>query len=540
MTDKPNTDPLLGPLTSNGGPTQTRAIPVTSPAFNAGAGAPNCPATDQRGTVRPQGAACDIGAFEQNDLTAPQTAIDSGPTGPTNDTTPTFTFSSEAGVTFECRVVGAAFAPCSSPFTTAALSDGSKTFEVRAVDAAGNTDPSPASRTVTIETTSPDTTISSGPAGLINDSTPTFGFASSESGSSFQCRIDIAAFAPCNPPYTATALADGSHTFEVQATDAAGNLDQTSAKRSFTVDTSPPDTVITAGPSGVTDTATPTFAFSSESGATFLCRLDGGRFFACSSPFRTPSLGDGPHTFEVRAVDLAGNADPSPASSFGANAALRAFTVQVALPRPVLAKTVNVEPLSGNVFVSVPPGTARASTSDRRGARASITVPGIKGRNFIPLRAARQVPVGSLLDTRRGNARLTSARDSKGAAQSGEFISGVFQVLQSRSSRGLTELRLKGSSFSRCPKSKRGKGAGASRLRRRSIRRRLRGNANGRFRTRGRYSAATVRGTIWTTTDRCDGTLTTVKRGKVAVRDFARKKTITLRTGKRYLAKARR
>jgi hypothetical protein len=117
----------------------------------------------------------------------------------------------------------------------------------------------------------------------------------------------------------------------------------------------------------------------------------------------------------------------------------------------------------------------------------------------------------------------------------------VLQVLQSRkrSAKGLTEVRLKGASFRRC-------GAGssaspaqaqASRRSRRRIRR-LRGNGSGRFRTRGRYSSATVRGTDWTVTDRCDGTLTTVKRGRVSVRDFRRRKTITVRAGKRYLAKA--
>jgi ferric-dicitrate binding protein FerR (iron transport regulator) len=67
--------------------------------------------------------------------------------------------------------------------------------------------------------------------------------------------------------------------------------------------------------------------------------------------------------------------------------------------------------------------------------------------------------------------------------------------------------------------------------------RKLRGNGRGRFRTRGRYSAATVRGTDWTVEDRCDGTLTRVKRGRVSVRDFRRRKTVTVRAGKSYLAK---
>jgi hypothetical protein len=112
--------------------------------------------------------------------------------------------------------------------------------------------------------------------------------------------------------------------------------------------------------------------------------------------------------------------------------------------------------------------------------------------------------------------------------------------LQSRRSdaRGLTELRLKGSSFRRCGAGSDGS-ASAAQLSRQTIRR-LRSNARGRFRTRGRNSSATVRGTIWDTIDRCDGTLTKVRRGRVAVRDFRRKKTVIVRAGKSYLATPRR
>jgi hypothetical protein len=116
-------------------------------------------------------------------------------------------------------------------------------------------------------------------------------------------------------------------------------------------------------------------------------------------------------------------------------------------------------------------------------------------------------------------------------------------VLQSGKGRdkGLTEARLKGASFKACRTRKSSRRssthAQASARSKRRIRR-LRGNGKGRFRTRGRYSAATVRGTDWTVTDRCDGTLTQVKRGKVAVRDFRRRKNVSVRAGKRYLARA--
>ena len=71
----------------------------------------------------------------------------------------------------------------------------------------------------------------------------------------------------------------------------------------------------------------------------------------------------------------------------------------------------------------------------------------------------------------------------------------------------------------------------------RTVLRRLFGRAHGRFRTRGRNSTATVRGTEWSVVDRCDGTLTTVKRGTVVVRDRVKHRTVTLRSGQRYLAR---
>jgi hypothetical protein len=192
------------------------------------------------------------------------------------------------------------------------------------------------------------------------------------------------------------------------------------------------------------------------------------------------------------------------------------------LPAPVLGKSVSVAPVRGKVFVSVPAGSAFAR----------LAVPGIKGRRFVPLTAARQLPVGSILDTRRGAVSLASASTKAGETFTGTFSAGVFAALQSRS--GLTTLPLKGSSFGSCA-ARAGRASAA--LSRRVIRR-MRGNASGRYRTSGRYSAATVRGTIWDTVDRCDGTLTKVTRGVVVVRDFRKRRSITLRAGKSYLARA--
>src|SRR5215211_5874308 len=127
------------------------------------------------------------------DTTPPDTTIDSGPSATVSSTSASasFTFSStEANSTFECSLDGAAFAPCSSPKTFDNLSDGSHTFQVKATDAAGNTDATPASRSWTVDTTAPETTIDSGPSGTINVADATFAFSSSEAGSTFECRLD--------------------------------------------------------------------------------------------------------------------------------------------------------------------------------------------------------------------------------------------------------------------------------------------------------------------------------------------------------------
>ena len=70
--------------------------------------------------------------------------------------------------------------------------------------------------------------------------------------------------------------------------------------------------------------------------------------------------------------------------------------------------------------------------------------------------------------------------------------------------------------------------------------RRLWGDGSGRFRTKGKHSAATVVGTKWLVEDRCGSTLTRVAKGRVRVRDFAKRKTVVVRAGKKYVARARR
>jgi parallel beta-helix repeat protein len=367
-----------------------------------------------------------------SDTTAPNTTISSGPNDPSTSTGASFAFaSSESASTFQCKLDAAAYALCSSPKAYTALSAGSHTFSVRATDAAGNVDASPATQTWTInagtppppppsddqpdaafvyspaapvagqpvtfdassatcddtpctytwvddggdgaggtqwplsngetmtftfqgagtknvrvavtdadgdsdstvkaitvaspsapaDTTAPETTIDSGPDATTDDSTPRFAFSSSESGSTFSCRVDAGSWGACSSPWTTSPLSDGAHSVAVRATDAAGNVDASPATRSFTVSTSapppppaaPPTTAITSSePSGTTSSTSASLAFTaSDRSASFSCSLDAGAYTACTSPKSYSGLSDGDHTFAVRATNASGTGAPA-------------------------------------------------------------------------------------------------------------------------------------------------------------------------------------------------------------------------------------
>jgi hypothetical protein len=164
------------------------------------------------------------------DTKAPQTTITSSPPKLTNNNLATFSFiSTEAGSTFECSLDAGTFVSCTSPWTSAPLVDGIHTFQVRAVDAAGNMDKSAAkAKKWTVDTTPPVTTIT-GPASPTTSTTAKFKFKSSEKKCTFQCNLDGAGFIPCKSSQSYTGLSVGSHNLQVQATDAAGNVEVTPA-----------------------------------------------------------------------------------------------------------------------------------------------------------------------------------------------------------------------------------------------------------------------------------------------------------------------
>jgi hypothetical protein len=176
-------------------------------------------------------------------------------------------------------------------------------------------------------------------------------------------------------------------------------------------------------------------------------------------------------------------------------------------PPPQQGKTVNAAAKSGTVRVRTPGST-----------------------KFTVLTGASQIPVGSVLDTRKGTVQLVSAADSKGNVKSGDFSAGLFKVAQAKKGDAVTQLAL--TEKLTCGKAKVAAPVSAARKKRK-----VKGTAHGRFRTRGGHAAAVVRGTTWVTEDTCTTTRVSVQQGKVAVRDFRKKTTVIVTAGHSYTAK---
>lgn len=235
--------------------------------------------------------------------------------------------------------------------------------------------------------------------------------------------------------------------------------------------------------------------------------------------------------FELQAASGSGGGGGSAPPATGGNSA-PSPTGGGSAPSPtVAAPTAGVEPF-GNTGQSsagsapLPP-PAMGVTATVSVVRGIVRVKRRGRRRFTVLTGARQIPIGSTIDVRDGVIRLTTASDAQGHVQTANFWGGIFLLGQKRARRPITDIRLV-QRIRGCPRHPRRGTA----TRKRS----LWGHGNGRFRTTGRYSSATVRGTWWYVEDRCDGTFNRVRRGTVHVRDLVRHATTAVHAGHTYFA----
>jgi hypothetical protein len=233
----------------------------------------------------------------------------STPPAQTNSTTAHFAWTG-TGPTYKCSLDEATAVTCTSPQDFTGLSEGPHKFSVQETGAGIST---PVEYDWTIDLTPPTTVVTQQPPALSNSTTATFAFNSPDATATFRCALNGAPPQPCTSPVTYTGLADATRTLLIQAVDPAGNVDTQAQPIAWTVDTTPPDTTL-AKPGNIVGDRDPAFTFtSSEPKATFQCSLDKAAFAVCTSPDLVSLPHSGPHKFSVRAVDAAGNVDPTPA-----------------------------------------------------------------------------------------------------------------------------------------------------------------------------------------------------------------------------------
>lgn len=223
----------------------------------------------------------------------------------------------------------------------------------------------------------------------------------------------------------------------------------------------------------------------------------------------------GSYTVKATAVDAAGN---------NSSATTAPVTVTAApgggggggggagggLPPPTPGVTANTSVLSGDVLVKKP-GSAK----------------------FVELTGDAQVPIGTIVDARKGSLAITVA-DPQHRLATGTAYQGRFRLTQPDKQIPAT-LELWGGSFRGCKKAahKRSGRAAAAKRKPKFLQQAW---AKGKFKTKGKYGAAVVRGTTWFTGDSCQGTLVRVRSGVVVVRDFKRRRNVVVRKGHQYLA----
>jgi hypothetical protein len=187
-----------------------------------------------------------------------------------------------------------------------------------------------------------------------------------------------------------------------------------------------------------------------------------------------------------------------------------------------------------NDDVPPPPGPGEVNVIPTGGGGQCVAVK--NGGGCQPLEAGEQINIDDVLYVNPGGSKVVVQSIAGNTA----FYGGRFDIAEigAVSDKPIVVLRLVGGNFkAKCGTATRAT-AGLSTQAKKTPVRRLWGKGKGRFRTRGRYSSGTVRGTNWITTDFCDGTETRVVAGIVRVYDLVAKKWVLLKAGQSYFAEA--
>lgn len=255
------------------------------------------------------------------DRSVPTISLNLTPSRISNQERSEFRFSGSDSVSgvakYECRIGDAAnfasqpFAECANGEKVETLSSGSKKFEARVIDRAGNQS-SIVSYDWTIDLAAPTVMITRMPDAYSNVVNPTFEFVGTDDSgplARYECSVDNGTVVACTSPHTLSNLSNGARRFSVIGVDAAGNR-SAPAIYNWVVDTVAPTLSLTSTPSAVSNVRNPAFVIAANdaSGIDQLeCQLDSGAYEACTANKSYNNVADGDHLFRARARDRAGN-----------------------------------------------------------------------------------------------------------------------------------------------------------------------------------------------------------------------------------------
>jgi hypothetical protein len=336
----------------------------------------------------------------------------------------------------------------------------------------------------------PDTSIVSGPAAVSRTGDASFMFLGNQADTRFDCSLDGAVSVACRPPFSYSGLAAGAHTFTVGMRDRFGTPDPTPAVWAWTVDFTP-------------------------------------------LPAPAPPDGDGDGVPDAR-DNCVSAANAAQADDDGDGVGDACETAPAGDVPPVTGERVVVTVLSGEVFVKLP-------------ASRSLKQAPLSG--FVPLKGVAALPIGTVVDARKGRLSMQSTVDGRrigsgGRRQSVTLAAGIFLIRQQKAALGSrtkipTDLALQSAPGAEAACVSSGASGPIKGRGRNTVRGLTATTEKGLFRIVGAAGISTANDATWATQDRCDGTRTDVGKGRVTVLDRATRKTVTVRSGRSYLVKAK-
>jgi hypothetical protein len=392
----------------------------------------------------------------------------------------------------------------------------------------------------------PSVEITSAPSGAVASTSATFGFASSGTGSLFECWLDRpSAGVPCTSPYT-TAVGEGVHRLfvHVKSDDYYGSAD--SQEVTWTADVTPPATSVSVSEAfgGFYPPGSESYSLSAIENLTdvhYECALDGAPFSSCPSSGVLEGLAPGTHRLLARAIDAAGNVDPTPAEARWAfdqdsdgDGVLDALDNCPGVENGDQRDTDDDG--TGDACEAFPPARRPKAGKDTTVRVAEGTIFVFKDGQFVPFAGAGNVPLNTDVDARKGQLTVTTATASGSGAKtaSARVAAGIFRVKQRlREGKASTDLAL------RTPAGQAKACAAKARRPAKGVVRTLAAVAKGRYRLVGAVAKVTVKKGSVTVSDTCSGTRIKVGSGRATIAVNGRSKPLTLKAGKTYLAKAR-